>query len=353
MSRTTFLSVLAVAAAVGLAGCKQGAASPKEAAEALGLNKDTPAAEANAVPAAEPAKPVPAELPSVVARVNGDAISKADFERAVQSLEQNRGPVPEEQRNRVFRGLLDNMVGVKLLRQEALARKVTVPDADVDARMEELKAQFGSEELFNEMLKTRKQTLDALRAEQRTDLAVNKMLTDALQAKVTATPEQIETFYKQNLSRMQVPEQVKASHILIAVPAGAEGITKDQARAKAEEVLKQVKAGKDFAALAKQYSQDPGSAVNGGDLGFFRQGQMVPQFDQVAFTLAPGSVSGLVETQFGFHIIKVLEKRAAQTAPLEEVRDQLKQFIENQNRQREVNAFIAGLRAKGKVEILI
>jgi peptidyl-prolyl cis-trans isomerase C len=179
------------------------------------------------------------------------------------------------------------------------------------------------------------------------------MMNEALDAKIKATPEQVDTFYKENLPRFQQPEQVKASHILIAVPQGTDGVSKDASRAKAEGVLKQVKAGKDFAALAKEYSQDPGSAVNGGDLGYFRPGQMVGPFNEVAFKLAPGSVSDLVETQFGFHIIKVIDKKPAQTVPLDSVRGQVEQFLVSQNRQRETATFIAGLRAKSKVEILI
>src|SRR4029079_4413241 len=129
--------------------------------------------------------------------------------------------------------------------------------------------------------------------------------------------------------------------------------TKTKARQKAEGLLKQIKAGGDFAALAKANSEDPGSAIQGGDLGYFSPGQMVPQFNDVAFKLAPGAVSDLVETQFGFHIIKVTEKQTARTVPLDEVRPQVQQFLENQNRQRETQAFVAGLRAKGKIEILI
>jgi peptidyl-prolyl cis-trans isomerase C len=114
-----------------------------------------------------------------------------------------------------------------------------------------------------------------------------------------------------------------------------------------------VKAGKDFAALAKQHSQDPGSAPKGGDLGFFQQGQMVGPFNEVAFTLAPGQVSDLVETEFGFHIIKVAEKQAPRTVPLEEVRPQLEQYLERTNREQQTDAFVNGLKTKGKIEILI
>ena len=146
---------------------------------------------------------------------------------------------------------------------------------------------------------------------------------------------------------------MRASHILIAVPKGADAAAKAQARAKAEEVLKDVKAGKDFAALAKQHSADPGSAANGGDLGFFQQGQMVGPFNDAAFSLAPGATSELVETDFGFHIIRVAEKKAGRTIPLEEVKPQVEQYLEQKNRQEQTDTFVNGLKAKGKIEVLI
>ena len=307
-----------------------------------------------AAPVAEPPKPVAAQLPDVVARVNGDAITKADFERALKSIEGRAGgPVPAERRNEIYRGLLDQLVGLRLLSQEVKARKVTVPDADVDQRIAEIAKQFQSEEVFKQMLAAQQMTLEKFRADQRQDLAINKMLSDALKDKVTATPEQINDFYKKNPERFKQGERVRASHILVAVPQTADAATKAKARAKAEGLLKKIKAGEDFAALAKQNSEDPGSAIQGGDLGYFQPGQMVGPFNDVAFKLAPGTVSDLVETQFGFHIIKVAEKQEARTVPLDEVRPQLTQFIENQNRQRETQAFVAGLRAKGKIEILI
>jgi peptidyl-prolyl cis-trans isomerase C len=167
------------------------------------------------------------------------------------------------------------------------------------------------------------------------------------------TPAQIDDFYKQNPEQFQQAESVHASHILISFPQNADAAAKQAARAKAETILKDVKAGKDFATLAKANSQDPGSAPNGGDLGFFQRGQMVPAFDEAAFKLAPGEVSELVETNFGYHIIKVAEKQAPRTVPLDEVRPQVQQFLEGQNRQTQTQAFVQTLRTKGKVEIFI
>jgi peptidyl-prolyl cis-trans isomerase C len=353
VSRVSLISVFAVV--VVAAACSKGSAAPGgpgSGAPLPGMQQGQSGA--IATPPAEAKKPVPAELPDVLARVNGDTITKTDLERELKGLEQRAGgPLPADRRGEIIRGLLDQMVGIRLLTQEAGARKVVVPEAEVDARIAEMKKQFPSEDVFAEALKAQNVTLDVLRSSQRSNLAIGRLLNEALKDKVAPSPEQIETFYKQNLERFKQPEQVRASHILVTVAQGADAATKAKIKAKAEDILKQVKAGKDFAALAKEHSQDPGSAVNGGDLGFFRPGQMVGPFNDVAFKQAPGTVSDLVETQFGFHIIKVVEKKPAQTAALDDVRDQLKQYLENQNRQRETTAFVAGLRAKGKVEILI
>jgi peptidyl-prolyl cis-trans isomerase C len=166
-------------------------------------------------------------------------------------------------------------------------------------------------------------------------------------------PGQAEDFYKNNPDQFKQPERVRASHILISTPENADAATKAQAKSKAQQVLKDVKAGKDFAALARQHSQDPGSAVNGGDLGFFGQGQMVGPFNDVAFSLKPGATSDLVETQFGYHIIRVAEKQPARTASLEEMRPRIEEYLQHQNRESETESFVKSLRARGKIEILV
>jgi peptidyl-prolyl cis-trans isomerase C len=179
------------------------------------------------------------------------------------------------------------------------------------------------------------------------------MLQSEVEAKVAVTPEQVQDFYQKNPNRFQQGERVRASHILIGFPANADDAAKQQARTRAADVLKQVKAGGDFAALAKQHSTDPGSATQGGDLGYFQQGQMVPPFDKAAFSMKPGETSDLVETDFGVHIIRVVDRQAARTVPLDEVRPQVEQYLQGQNRQQATQAFVQGLKTKGKVEIFI
>jgi peptidyl-prolyl cis-trans isomerase C len=312
------------------------------------------AAAAGAQQQTEPVKPVPTPLPDVVARVNGEAISKDDLDRAVKELEANAGnSVPADQRDRVFRGVLDQLIGYRLLIQETKTRNTAVADTELDARITEIQKQFPSEEAFRQVLEQRDLTLQQLRDDVRDDLRVSKLLQAEIDPKISVNAEQVAAFYQQNSSQFQQGERVRASHILIGVPRNADAATKEQARAKAAEILKDVKAGKDFAALATENSQDPGSARNGGDLGYFEHGQMVGPFDQAAFALKPGEVSELVETDFGFHIIKVSEKETSHTVPLDDVRPQIQQFLENQSRQQQTRAFVDTLRAKGKVEIFI
>jgi peptidyl-prolyl cis-trans isomerase C len=342
-----FLPLLTVCCV--LAGCSK--ASTAESTSAGGAT--TPGAEGAAAQA--PAiKPVPAELPEVLARVNGETISRADFEKALQAVEaQNGGAVPPDQRDRVYRGVLEQLVSFRLLIQETKARNLTVADAELDARMTEIRSQFPSEEEFNQRLAQQKTTAEQLRADARSELSVTKMLQAEVEAKVAVTPAQVQDFYAKNPDRFKQGERVRASHILLRLPEKADEAAKAAVKTKATDVLKQVRDGKDFAELAKQYSEDPGSAPSGGDLNFFQKGQMVAPFDQAAFTLKVGDVSDLVETNFGFHIIKVTDKQPERVVPLDDVRPQVQQFLENQSRQEQTQALIKALAAKGKVEILI
>ena len=163
----------------------------------------------------------------------------------------------------------------------------------------------------------------------------------------------VAAYYQQNLERFKQGDSVHAAHILIGVPQNATAEQKAEAKTKAAAVLKTIKAGGDFATLARASSSDPGSAQNGGDLGFFPKGQMTPAFEEAAFKLKPGVVSALVETPFGFHIIKVIERRAPRTAPFAEVSGQIKDFLEQGQREQKLEQFVEQVKSKGKIEILV
>jgi peptidyl-prolyl cis-trans isomerase D len=186
--------------------------------------------------------------------------------------------------------------------------KVTVNDADVASYYEAHKAEYRK----GEQRKVRYLLLDR----------------DLMRSRITASPQDVEAYYNANLQQFQTPEQVRASHILLKTDGG-----KDEAavRKQAEDILKQAKVpGADFAALAKKYSEDEGSKATGGDLDYFSKGRMVPEFEKVAFSMQPGQISDLVKSQFGFHIIKVVDKKPASTRTLDEVRAQILETITSQ-----------------------
>ena len=342
-----------------LAACSRTApanATPQAAPAPAASAQSGPAAQAGTSQAPEPApaaKPVPPQLPEIVARVNGEAITGKDLDDAVRAIAGRAGPIPPDERDRVYRGVLDKMIGYRLMIQEAKARKIIVPDTDVDAQVAQIRGQFPSEVQFQQALSAQKTTLEAVRNDTREGMSADKLVESEIASKVAVKPEAVTDFYQKNQDKFQQGPRVRASHILIGIPQNADAATKQQARAKADALLKDLKSGKDFAATAKANSQDPGSAPNGGDLGYFEQGQMVPPFEQAAFALKPGEMSEVVESQFGYHIIKVADRQDTRVVPLEEAKAQIEEFLTQQNRHAQTELFVNALRAKAKIEILI
>jgi peptidyl-prolyl cis-trans isomerase C len=350
---------LAVLLAASVA-CQKPAASQSSQAPAAKPGA-TPAAHGGAAAATTPAtpatpaapKPVPAELPSVVAKVNGDDIPRTEFETTIQNVESRAGrPVPPEQRDQVYRGVLEDLIALRLLKQEVARRQLTASDAELAEAMKGMRQQFPTEAAFKQALTAQKMTLEQLREETRTQVLVSKMLQQEVASQVAVKPTEISGFYEKNPDKFQQPEAVRASHVLITVPEGAAPAARAAARTKAENVLKQARAGADFAKLAQTYSDDA-SKGRGGDLGFFPKGQMVPAFEAAAFALAPNQVSDIVESPFGYHVIKVIEKRPAQNVPFSEAAPRIEQYLRQEQQQAKTKAFVDQLRAKGNVQVLI
>jgi peptidyl-prolyl cis-trans isomerase C len=296
---------------------------------------------------------MPAQLPSVLARVNGEAIEKWEFDNAIKGVEARAGgPVPADRRDEVLRGVLDQLVAFHLLAQESKARKIEVPDADVEKQFAQMKSGFPTEEAFNQALAQQGLTADQLRTQTRTRMQVAKVIETEVASKVAVPDTEVDAFYKQNPDRFKQDESVHASHILIGLPQNATPAQKTAAKSAAQAALNKIRGGADFAAVAKETSNDS-SAQNGGDLGFIPRGQTVAPFEEAAFKLKPGSVSGIVETQFGFHIIKVHEKRPPRTAPFEEVSGQIKEFLTQGQREKQLEQFIEAAKAKAKIEVLV
>ena len=248
-------------------------------------------------------------------------------QRYRQILQMQMPPMrPNEFEDQIRRAI----VNVKL--EAALTAWITVADSDVETefrkRNEKVKlavvsfpadkSREGLTASDDEIAKYFDEHKESYRIGQKRKVRYLLIDQQTLLAKATVTGQQIERSYNDNIQQYSTPEQVRASHILIKTTGKAE--EDDTAKKKAEDLLAQVKKGADFAELAKKNSQDEGSAKKGGDLDFFSKGAMVPEFDKVAFELQPGQISDLVKSQFGYHIIKVTDKRAATQKTLADVR---------------------------------
>ena len=213
---------------------------------------------------------------------------------------------------------------VVALTADAFRDKVTLSDADVAAYFEAHKAEYrvGEQRSIKYLLLDR----------------------DQVRLKTVVPPSDVQRYYNDNIQQYQTPEQIRASHILLKIDG------KDEAavRKRAEALLAQVKSGADFAALARKESEDEGSQAAGGDLGLFGRGRMVPEFETAAFAMQPGQTSDLVRSQFGFHIIRVMEKKAAETRPLDEVRQQIQEQLAQQQADLQVSQRAEQLQARIK-----
>lgn len=296
------------------------------------------------------------EKPANAAMVNGKAITYMDFERQLDGYKRHAqgqeatGDAQSEDKMR--KEVMDNMIGRELIYQKAVAQGITATDEQVMQEMTSIKRRFTDQEQYKTMLARMNTTEESLKDQISRMLVVRDFIGKEIVPKVNVSDKELETFYKENAERFKMPEQVQAQHILIKLEKDATDEQKAEARKKLTELKKQIDAGADFGELAKANSQCP-SAPRGGDLGYFGKGRMVPEFEKAAFALKPGEVSGIVETQFGYHLIKVLDHKPAGVADFQEVKTRLMAEVRNDKIQAAAEAYAAELRKNAKIEIFI
>jgi peptidyl-prolyl cis-trans isomerase C len=288
-----------------------------------------------------------------VAVVNGTLITRADFDREMETIQKQfvamGQPVSPERMSQIRNNVLDNLISSELLYQQAEKDGIQVEPAEIDKKFATLKQRFPDEAEFKKILEKMNLNEETLRSQLQRGLIVEQLVDKEVIQKITIPDTEVKSYYDGNPAMFTQPEQVRASHILIKVDKSADASQKELARKKIEEIQQKIKDGGDFAALAKEFSQCPSSA-KGGDLGYFRRGQMVKPFEDAAFSLKAGEVSDIVETQFGYHIIKVVDKKAEAVMPFDEVKERLGQYLKQEKAQKEVAAYIAKLKADSKIE---
>ncbi len=171
-------------------------------------------------------------------------------------------------------------------------------------------------------------------------------------ANVTATDDELKAYYKEHEKELRLPESVRVRHIFISSPKESPQEERDKARAKAEKILQQIKKGEDFAKLAKEYSEDSDTAAKGGELGTLSPGKTnSPEFEKAVFALKAGEVSAVVETSFGYHLIKVDERAESRTVTFDEARDYIQNIVKEQNKQKAAQLFLEKLDTETGLEV--
>ncbi len=292
------------------------------------------------------------ELKDPVAVVNGEKITKEELDKALNEAAQASGIKPEEltaeQKMEGYRQILDDLITDKLITKAAV--EVTVSDEEVNAEIAKLRGQFPTEEEFVAQLTAVGQTPEKVATALKKLLQQRKWVESQVGTSADVTDADVAKFYEENKQEFEQPEQVKASHILfLTKPDDTEEASNAQL-AKAKDAAAKAKKGGDFSALAKELSEEPGAKESGGDLGFFSKDRMVPEFSEAAFQLKPGDISEPVRTQFGWHVIKVEDKKEAGTSSLEEVKPQLSAYLKQDKQRKAVSELIAKLRADAKIE---
>ena len=207
---------------------------------------------------------------------------------------------------------------------------------------------FRTEENFQRYLKSSSITLEQIQANISHNLAVQQLLEK--QGDLAVSDEDVKSYYDKNQSRYEIKEQIRSSHILFKVSKKDDKAADAKAKKKAEQVYKDAaKKGADFAALAKKHSEGP-TASRGGDLSYFNRGRMVPEFEKVAFGMKIGDVSKPVKTQFGWHIIKVTDRKEGRKRPFDEVKESISKLLRNNKSRKAKAALLKQLKETAKVE---
>jgi peptidyl-prolyl cis-trans isomerase C len=313
----------------------------------------SPTPTATPAPAEAAASPGPA-LPDPVATVDGDPIHPPDLQRVAAALLDSNGrninELTDADRKKAYASILDDMITDRLVAKQAA--KETVPDVEVEKRYDALRNQYGAN--FDAEVKKSGQTPEQIRHNIHTQIAQQQWIEAQIAPDINVTPAEVEKFYKESPpNRFDTPEMVRASHILVAVRRDAPPEEALAAETKINGLADRIKKGESFETLAKQYSDDPKAKETSGDLDYFSKERIMPEFADAAFKLKVGEVSPPVRTQFGYHLIKLTDRKPAHTASLDEARDQITAYLQDEKRRVAIAKVIQQLKDAAKIQIFL
>ena len=288
-----------------------------------------------------------------VAVVNGSVITQEELDREVSLVRQRFAsmgrPMGDVQLLAIKGQVLETLISRELLYQEGQKKGIKVEKNRLEAEYEGLKKRFPSEEEFKNRLSSMKISEAEVKSQIERGLLIQELIDKQITQKVVVPEKEVKGYYDSHPDSFRKPEQVRASHILIKVDPKADESQKAAARKKLEEIRRRLLKGEDFVTLAREFSEGP-SKVKGGDLGYFGRGQMVKPFEDAAFALKIGELSDVVETRFGYHLIKVTGKNPETIIAYADIKERLQQYLKDEKVQQEVTVYVEELKTKAKVE---
>ncbi len=284
----------------------------------------------------------------VVVTVNGAPITAAEVSDYAKTEEKMLNATSTEETKAVFRDAAENLVGRRLLLQEAARRKITVSDGEVAQRAREFQVAGASGAAVNTGGAPDAQLMNAVRG----SMLIEKMLDDEFRAHhVQPTDAQIKQYYEEHHDLfVKDPGEVQIAHIAVKIPPKATDAQKKAAEDKILKLYKEAQKSKDFAALAQKNSEDTQSAAKGGDLGYFRPGQLPPVVDKMVFATPVGQTTQIVQSNLGFSFIKVVARRGESISPLPEVKAKVAMVLLDYNQNEVVKALLKKLAKTAKIE---
>ncbi|MDP2646814.1 MAG: peptidylprolyl isomerase [Desulfobacterales bacterium] len=285
--------------------------------------------------------------------VNGAVITKKEMNFELNQFQQRFAragrSLNDAQVSQLKQEVLENLISRELVFQESRKNNIFVDESKITDYLKSMKSRFPGEAEYRQELQKMNVTEDVLRSTIRKEMAVNQFIEMTFASKIIVSDEESRGYYERNPKSFMQPQQVKASHILIRVDPKATVAQKKEALVQIEKIQQRIKDGEDFGSLALVHSQDP-SRSKRGDLGYFAHRNMVKPFADAAFGLKIGEVSPVVETQFGYHLIKVFDKRADAKVEYENVRGKIEQFLKRDTIREQVKKLLEKIKKTAVVE---
>jgi peptidyl-prolyl cis-trans isomerase C len=292
----------------------------------------------------------------IAAKVGNRTIDMQTFEQEVAKYMMQykgaQGNLPPAFMQQIRTQAINTLINREVLLQESEKRGIKANKEEVQKGIKSVQSRFPSQEKFQQALKELNLTQKDFEQQYMQQSKIQTLIDQEIISKIKIKEDEAKAYFDANSAQFDQKEKVRARHILMKVDKTADEKTKAEARKKLTEIQKKIISGEDFAEMAKQHSQGP-SNVKGGDLGYFAKGQMVKPFEEVAFKLAAGEVSDVVETRFGYHLIKVVDRKSPKKAVYADQKQKIMGKLKNERIQKEVNTFITKLRKEAKIENLI